>query len=70
VSSPIRLANDYKTLWLATLGGCLEFYDFIIFVFFAKIIGDLFFNSGNDVVCFLVPPSPVTDVGPMIHRKT
>ena len=36
-------ANAYKTLWLATLGGCLEFYDFIIFVFFAKIIGDLFF---------------------------
>ena len=36
-------ANDYKTLWLATLGGSLEFYDFIIFVFFANIIGDLFF---------------------------
>jgi MFS family permease len=36
-------ANDYKTLWLATLGGSLEFYDFIIFVFFANIIGELFF---------------------------
>jgi hypothetical protein len=32
-----RLATqDYKTLLLATLGGALEFYDFIIFVFFAK----------------------------------
>jgi MFS family permease len=39
-------ARDYKTLWLATLGGVLEFYDFIIFVFFANTIGDLFFPPG------------------------
>jgi hypothetical protein len=39
-------ARDYKTLWLATLGGVLEFYDFIIFVFFANTIGDLFFPTG------------------------
>src|SRR3984893_8775274 len=36
-------AGDYKTLGLATLGGLLEFYDFIIFVFFANTIGQLFF---------------------------
>src|ERR1700685_651046 len=36
-------AGDYKTLSLATLGGLLEFYDFIIFVFFANTIGQLFF---------------------------
>jgi MFS family permease len=35
--------QDYKTLALAALGGALEFYDFIIFVFFATIIGQLFF---------------------------
>jgi MFS family permease len=35
--------QDYKTLALAALGGALEFYDFIIFVFFAKVIGELFF---------------------------
>src|ERR1700749_2050060 len=35
--------NDYKTLSLAALGGALEFYDFIIFVFFAPAIGQLFF---------------------------
>jgi hypothetical protein len=29
---------------LATLGGALEFYDFIIFVFFANVIGGLFFR--------------------------
>lgn len=35
--------QDYKTLALAALGGALEFYDFIIFVFFATVIGELFF---------------------------
>jgi MFS family permease len=38
--------RDYRTLWLATLGGVLEFYDFIIFVFFANTIGELFFPPG------------------------
>ncbi|MRX10567.1 MFS transporter [Pseudoduganella sp. FT25W] len=35
--------KDYRTLALAALGGALEFYDFIIFVFFANAIGQLFF---------------------------
>ncbi len=37
--------RDYKTLMLAALGGALEFYDFIIFAFFAAVIGKLFFPS-------------------------
>ncbi|MBK5071886.1 MFS transporter [Budviciaceae bacterium CWB-B4] len=37
--------QDYKTLTLAALGGALEFYDFIIFVFFAVVIGQLFFPA-------------------------
>lgn len=37
--------QDYKTLSLAALGGALEFYDFIIFVFFAVVIGELFFPA-------------------------
>lgn len=36
-------AQDYKTLSLAALGGALEFYDFIIFVFFTTVLGALFF---------------------------
>jgi MFS family permease len=36
-------ADDYRTLALAALGGALEFYDFIIFVFFAQALGQLFF---------------------------
>ena len=30
--------QDYKTLTLAALGGALEFYDFIIFVFSRRVI--------------------------------
>lgn len=35
--------QQYKTLSLSSLGGALEFYDFIIFVFFASVMGNLFF---------------------------
>lgn len=37
--------SDYKTLSLSALGGALEFYDFIIFVFFATVVGQLFFPA-------------------------
>ena len=45
ISTPARKLNrqDFKTLALAALGGALEFYDFIIFVFFAVVVGNLFF---------------------------
>ncbi len=35
--------RDYRTLCLAALGGALEFYDFVVYVFFAVTIGGLFF---------------------------
>lgn len=35
--------KDIKTLGLAALGGALEFYDFVIFVFFTKTLSLLFF---------------------------
>lgn len=43
--APARTLNarDYKTLALASLGGTLEFYDFVIYVFFATVLGALFF---------------------------
>jgi hypothetical protein len=37
--------EDYKTLSLSALGGTLEFYDFVVFVFFANVIGTLFFPA-------------------------
>src|ERR1700709_1894423 len=44
LQAPRRLTSqDFRTLGLAALGGALEFYDFIIFVFFATVIGKLFF---------------------------
>ncbi|AWM79868.1 MFS transporter [Gammaproteobacteria bacterium ESL0073] len=39
--------NDYKTLALSSLGGTLEFYDFIIFVFFTNTLTHLFFPGEN-----------------------
>lgn len=36
-----------KIIALSCLGGAIEFYDFIVFVFFAKILSQLFFPSHN-----------------------
>ena len=40
--------QDGKTLGLAALGGALEFYDFVVFVFFTRILGELFFPPGTE----------------------
>ena len=37
--------SEIKVLGLSSLGGMLEFYDFIIFVFFTEVISSLFFPS-------------------------
>jgi len=37
--------DDYKTLGLSALGGTLGFYDFVVFVFFANVLGSLFFPA-------------------------
>lgn len=42
--------RDVKTLLLSSLGGTLEFYDFVIFVFFTGVITKLFFPEGNDFI--------------------
>jgi MFS family permease len=46
-AAPHRPLNrqDVRTLVLASLGGALEFYDFIIYVFFAAAISHLFFPA-------------------------
>lgn len=43
LAAPTLKISDHRTLLLSSLGGALEFYDFIIFVFFAPVIGQLFF---------------------------
>lgn len=46
--------GDAKTLILSALGGALEFYDFVIFAYFAKTLGHLFFPAGtSDLVAQL-----------------
>jgi MFS family permease len=44
---------EKKAIALSSLGGALEFYDFIIFVFLAKIIGDLFFPQTDPVAALM-----------------
>jgi len=46
-STPSRTLTkqDIKTLGLAAVGGALEFYDFVIFAFFALVIGERFFPA-------------------------
>jgi MFS family permease len=39
--------KDISTLFLAALGGALEFYDFVVFVFFALPLSELFFPKGT-----------------------
>ena len=40
----MQIANkQWKTIFLSSLGGALEFYDFVIFAVFAMIIGETFF---------------------------
>nr|WP_266171142.1 MFS transporter [Dyella subtropica] len=45
-ASPLS-RNDFRTLFLAALGGALEFYDFVVFVFFALPLSELFFPKGT-----------------------
>lgn len=42
-------SQQKKVLFLSSLGGALEFYDFIVFVFLAKTIGYLFYPAKNPV---------------------
>ncbi|VVE84433.1 MFS transporter [Pandoraea sputorum] len=37
--------SDYKVIGFTALGGTLEFYDFVIFVFFIETVGKLFFPA-------------------------
>jgi MFS family permease len=44
-TSPELSTSQIRTLALASAGGALEFYDFVIFVFFTSVIGKLFFAA-------------------------
>lgn len=46
--------NDIKTFFISALGGGLEFYDFIIYIFFAQVIAKVFFDSSSQVASLLL----------------
>jgi MFS family permease len=48
------IKKDFKTFAISAVGGALEFYDFIIYVFFASIIGKLFFDTNSEITALLI----------------
>jgi hypothetical protein len=45
--------NGWRVVLLASLGGTLEFYDFVVFGVFASDIGNTFFPSGTPLVSLM-----------------
>lgn len=50
----IFTSQQKKIIALSSLGGALEFYDFIVFVFLAKTISHLFFPAKNPVLSLII----------------
>jgi MFS family permease len=46
-------SEQKKILALSSLGGALEFYDFIVFIFLAKILGELFFPAASAIASLM-----------------
>lgn len=45
VEKKLLTREDVRTLMLSSFGGALEFYDFVIYVFYAKELSELFFPA-------------------------
>ncbi len=50
----ISSKRELKVFAISALGGSLEFYDFIVYVFFAQIIGKLFFDVNSQISALLI----------------
>ena len=37
--------NEIKTFTISAVGGSLEFYDFVVYIYFATIMSKLFFQN-------------------------
>lgn len=46
-------ADEKRVIFLSSLGGALEFYDFIIYLFFASTLSQLFFPSTNHLAALM-----------------
>jgi len=60
---PFLASKDYKTIFLALLGGALEVYDFVIFVFLSGVIADVFFPPEMPEWLRLVQSMAIFSVG-------
>src|ERR1700688_1041851 len=47
-------SEQKKLIFLSSLGGALEFYDFVIFIVFAKIISALFFPAQDQTASLML----------------
>lgn len=52
-SSPMFTIEQKKIIALSSLGGALEFYDFVVFIFMAKLLGELFFPATNPLASLM-----------------
>lgn len=59
-------SQEKKIIFLAALGGALEFYDFIIYVVFAPIIGKIFFPQ-TDALASLLSIYAVFAIGYLVR---
>ena len=46
--------SEWRTIVLSSLGGALEFYDFVIYSTFAQYIGDAFFKTRNPLTSLML----------------
>lgn len=58
--------SERKIIFLASLGGALEFYDFVIYVIFAPIISQVFFPE-TDKLASLMSVYAVFAIGYLIR---
>jgi len=53
VVAPVETTLPFKGLVAVVVGNWLEFYDFLVFTFFAVMIGDAFFPGGSEIARLL-----------------
>ena len=46
--------SEWRVIILSSLGGALEFYDFVVYAMFAQYIGHAFFPSGNELTSLML----------------
>ncbi|MES2614116.1 MAG: MFS transporter, partial [Bdellovibrionota bacterium] len=46
--------EEMRIFGISAIGGALEFYDFIVYIFFAQVLAQLFFNATSTVSSLLL----------------